>query len=136
MPLFRIRRGWRTGSLVPLVQSRGMSEACSDSPATAPRARVWNGNHRIDLRASIPLPTGRWYVTIVAGPERRSAERLRSEGQMHWLRQSAIYVMLMSLALWLMVCAVALIYLLKIALDIDLFEGNSPLHFLWEWLSE
>lgn len=143
--LFRIRRGWRTGGLVRLDHPSSLPGEASDhhAPETAlpadqtrPAGRAWTGNHRIDLRVSIPLPTGRWYVTIVAGPERRSADRLRSEGQTHWLRQAVIYIMLMALLLWLAACVIAIVYLMKSALGIDLFEGNSPLHFLWEWAFE
>jgi len=44
----------------------------------APPAREW-GKHPLDIRVSVPLLFGRWYVTLVAGPERRSKERLISE---------------------------------------------------------
>lgn len=110
--------------------------ACTSAPSAEPSPRsqgTWTGAHRIDLRASVPLPGGRWYVTILAGPERRSNERLRQEGQTHWMRRTAVYVMLMSLALWLVVCIIALVYLAKSALGIDMLDGHSPLHFIWEW---
>jgi hypothetical protein len=126
--------------LHPDVPEDAPGQRPADGPASKGHApastRAWNGNHRIDLRVSIPVPTGRWYVTIVAGPERRSAQRLRAEGQTHWLRQAAIYAMLMALMLWLVVCVFGLVYLLKSALGIDLFEGNSPFHALWEVLFE
>ncbi len=143
LPLFRIRRGWRTGSLVPLgrpsifseeTAHRRATEATYAPPREHPWARAWNGNHKIDLRVSIPVPGGRWYVTVVAGPERRSYDRLRSEGQMQWLRQSVIYIMMMALILWITACAVAVVYLMKSALGIDIFEGDSPLHFIWDWM--
>ncbi len=35
--------------------------------------------HSVDLRCSIPLIAQRFYVVILAGPERRSQERLRRE---------------------------------------------------------
>lgn len=37
--------------------------------------RPWK-NHPIDIRISIPLPFRRFYITLVAGPERRSSTRL------------------------------------------------------------
>ena len=40
--------------------------------------RVWMA-HPVDIRVSLPLPFGRYYLTLVAGPERRSAERLVAE---------------------------------------------------------
>jgi hypothetical protein len=40
--------------------------------AAAPRR--WK-DHPIDIRISIPLPFRRFYITLVAGPERRSSAR-------------------------------------------------------------
>jgi hypothetical protein len=37
--------------------------------------RPWK-DHPVDIRISIPLPFRRFYITLVAGPERRSAARL------------------------------------------------------------
>ncbi len=42
--------------------------------------RRWIG-HPIDIRLSVPLPFGRYYITLVAGPERRSAARRAEERQ-------------------------------------------------------
>lgn len=39
--------------------------------------------HRVNIRLSIPLLPKRWYLTIVAGPERRSAARRRTERRRH-----------------------------------------------------
>jgi hypothetical protein len=36
-------------------------------------------SHPVDIRISIPLPFRRFYVTIVAGPERRSSARRASD---------------------------------------------------------
>ena len=113
-------------------------------PRSSPRAvssdacprRDWAGGHAIDLRASLPLPGGSWYVTIVAGRERRSPDRLEREGQTHRLRQAAVYVVGSAVVLWLLVCAAVCAYLLKSALQIDLFDGPSPLHFIYERLFE
>jgi hypothetical protein len=44
--------------------------------AAAPRA--WD-NHPVDIRISIPLPFGRYYLALVAGPERRPAARRAAE---------------------------------------------------------
>jgi hypothetical protein len=40
--------------------------------------RVWVA-HPVDIRLSLPLPFGRYYLTLVAGPERRSTERLAND---------------------------------------------------------
>ena len=44
----------------------------------APGGESWD-RHPVNLRFSIPLPFGRYYVTLVAGKERRSAERRAGE---------------------------------------------------------
>jgi hypothetical protein len=36
-------------------------------------------DHPIDIRFSIPLPFGRYYVALVLGPERRNDERRKAE---------------------------------------------------------
>lgn len=132
--MYIVQRAWRPGGLVRLHSGGGAHQRRPWAAHGDSEQRTWAGGHRIDLRASVPLPGGRWYVTILAGPERRGPERLKAEGQTHWLRRAAVYVMLMSLALWLVVCALALVYLLKSAAGIHLMEANSPLHFMWEWL--
>lgn len=38
--------------------------------------------HKFDFRTSLPFFGRRYYLTILAGPERRSLERLLSEGQL------------------------------------------------------
>jgi hypothetical protein len=40
--------------------------------------RVWMA-HPVDIRLSLPLPFGRYYLTLVAGPERRSPRRLAED---------------------------------------------------------
>jgi hypothetical protein len=42
--------------------------------------RVWMA-HPVDIRLSLPLPFGRYYLTLVAGPERRSRRRLADDRQ-------------------------------------------------------
>lgn len=41
------------------------------------------GQHPLNLRLTLPSPFGRWYVTLVAGRERRGRERLVSERRKH-----------------------------------------------------
>ncbi len=49
---------------------------------SAPGGESWD-RHPVNLRLSIPLPFGRYYVALVAGKERRSGERLASERRKH-----------------------------------------------------
>ena len=51
-------------------------------------------NPSVNIRLTIPLSAGRWYVTVLAGRERRDAERRREERQMHPLLTSANMVVL------------------------------------------
>ena len=59
--------------------------AVGEDLAAADRARPgrWSGEHPVNLRLSIPLPFFRFYVTIVAGRERRSAARRAQERRKH-----------------------------------------------------
>lgn len=38
--------------------------------------REWSSDHPLNIRVSIPLGVGRYYVTLVAGKERRARARL------------------------------------------------------------
>lgn len=51
-----------------------MRESCS---------RMKWGNHPINIRLSVPLPFRRFYFVMIAGPERRSAERRKEERKRH-----------------------------------------------------
>ena len=52
-------------------------------PAAGEPARAWSENHGVNLRLSFPLFFARYYLTIVAGKERRSADRRKSERIKH-----------------------------------------------------
>ena len=132
---FVIRRAWRAGALVPAAHAPITSTALPWNSGRTNR-RPWSGDHIIDLRASVPLPGGRWYVTVLAGRERRSADRLAQEGQTSWLRRMMVYMLISSALLWLIVCAIVLAYIAKSAIGLDLFDGASPLHFIYERLFE
>jgi hypothetical protein len=43
----------------------------------------WSGSHPINIRLTVPLLFTRAYITVVAGSERRSAERRRAEKRLH-----------------------------------------------------
>lgn len=66
------------------VQTPGELRKTSNGSGSADqpeKSRRWAG-HPVDIRLSLPLPFGRYYVTLVAGPERRSATR-RAEDRQH-----------------------------------------------------
>ena len=81
-------------------------------PKTEPRE--W-GQHPLNLRVSLPLPFGRWYVTLIAGPERRRKERRIEERKKHSLETAPNLTFLLSIgiisaALLLLVTALVLIH--------------------------
>ena len=61
----------------------GVSDNASASPRKNPGGEPWGNAHPVNIRLSIPLLFGRYYVTLVAGKERRSGERLTSERKKH-----------------------------------------------------
>ena len=57
------------------------------------RAALWKAasgstwrRYPVNIRLSLPLPGRRWFVTIVAGAERRDAERIDRERRLYRLR--------------------------------------------------
>jgi|GEM_PF-4978774 len=61
--------------------------------------REWGGQHPINLRVTLPLPFRRWYVTLVAGPERRSKDRLKQERAKHPLETLPNLMFLLSIGI-------------------------------------
>ena len=59
----------------------GLGDNSSASVRKSPEP--WGNDHPVNLRLSIPLLFTRYYVTIVAGKERRSGERVVSERKKH-----------------------------------------------------
>ncbi len=60
-----------------------MSDDSSASTRKVPGGEPWGYNHPVNIRLSLPLLFARYYVTIVAGKERRSGERLAGERKKH-----------------------------------------------------
>ncbi len=77
----------------------------------APGGESW-GRHPVNLRLSIPLPFGRYYVTLVAGKERRRADRLASERRKHPLLTFGNLAVFFGLGC---VCGLALLALFQLA---------------------
>lgn len=50
-----------------------------------PESASWASDHPVNIRLSIPLVFRRFYITIVAGTERRNRERLEAERGKHQL---------------------------------------------------
>ena len=61
----------------------GEPAAPTGRPVGPARSREWSSGHPVNIRLSLPLLFGRFYITIVAGRERRSRERLAAEARKH-----------------------------------------------------
>ena len=64
--------------------------------AEAATPRSW-ATHPVDIRLSIPLPFGRYYLALVAGPERRSPERRAAEVETHRVVTASNVLFVMSI---------------------------------------
>lgn len=85
--------------------------------------------HVIDYRVSVPFLGRRFYITLLAGRERRSLARLAREAQLHARHIAVFYaVALLVLGCLTLVGSVMIGYVAKSALDIDLIDGPSLLH--------
>ena len=78
---------------------RSSSEAMPERAQPVPAEREWTARHPINLRVTLPMPFGRWYVTLVAGRERRSKERLSEERLKHPLETGPNLLFLFSLGI-------------------------------------
>lgn len=69
--------------------ARGEETSWTSEPAAAPvldgdgkpakrvyAGREWTSDHSLNIRMSIPIGIGRYYITLVAGKERRARARL------------------------------------------------------------
>ena len=72
---------WLLARLPDEIHSR-LTPDLKEALARATQPRRW-GEHPIDIRLSIPLPFGRYYLALVLGPERRSVERRKEEAGAH-----------------------------------------------------
>ena len=68
---------------------------CQDAAPIADHEtdRAWQ-SHPIDIRISVPFLFGRWYFTLVGGPERRDKERRESERRKHPLTKLGNIILL------------------------------------------
>ncbi|WP_394139195.1 hypothetical protein [Vibrio chagasii] len=83
--------------------------------------------HSVDIRISFPWFGKRYYVVLLGGRDRRTAER---QGESKWIVY-ATTVLLTTFVLAGGILALLALYLLKSALGIDLFENFSL--GIWDW---
>lgn len=85
-------------------QKSAIAEAASEKP--------WQ-RHPVDVRCTVRSPFGRFYITLVAGRERRSAARLRVERGVNPLRTARNLTFIISGALLFYGVALASVLLLS-----------------------
>jgi hypothetical protein len=72
----------------------------------------WAAEHPLNVRMSIPIGFGRYYITIVAGRERRARARLALDRRMHPLDTPTNALFMAFVAIVATAGSVALFYLL------------------------
>lgn len=85
------------------------------------------GAHAVDLRFSVPLLRGNAYVVLLAGRERRTADRLALERLFRPLWTATNALVAGMFMLMLVVALAAVLYTGKRALNIDVFPGIDML---------
>ncbi len=94
-----------------------------------------NSKHVIDYRVSVPFFGRRFYLTLLAGREQRSKARLAAEMQLASVqiknRNPVILALMFTLAIF---AGVTGLYIIKSALGVDMFEGDSALHDIFKVL--
>ncbi len=88
-------------------------------------ARQWR-KHQVDIRGTLTFWRWRYYYVLVAGRNLRDGVR---SGQK--ISQLMLAVMISLLLVLCSLCGLLLLYLLKSALGIDLFDGYSL--GIWHW---
>ncbi len=80
--------------MTQLAPDQGVKEK-SESSALETSHAEWSGrDHSVNIRVSLPLFFERYYLTVVAGKELRSAERRKEESQKHPLWTAANTIVL------------------------------------------
>ena len=77
-----------------LAPDEGVTEWTEAGALEAPRAERWENHHTVNIRLSIPLFARRYYLTVIAGKELRSTERLAEEREKHPLATTANMIFL------------------------------------------
>lgn len=97
----------------------------------APSAALPRTEHAVAYRASFPLFRRRYYIAFFAGYEQRDDRRLAIEAQRKsWWHTTFSLSAVAMFTCTLLMSTLAVAYLLKSVLGIDLFED----HFFMHWL--
>ena len=68
---------------LPAKAAQPASKPAEPRSARNPAPGAWGNDHRVNIRLSIPLLFWRFYLVVVAGKERRGAERRAQERRCH-----------------------------------------------------
>ena len=90
----------------------GENKPASAKPKHVYAGREWTADHPLNVRVSIPLVFGRYYLTLVAGKERRARARLASDRCQNPLDTPGNVLFLFLVGVVAAAGSVALIYLL------------------------
>jgi hypothetical protein len=96
---------------IPPELGHGFSDEQLNAVKQAFGARSW-GSHPVDIRMSSPIPLLRFYLVLLAGRERRSRERLRSQKNMYPLWTPANIIAIAIFGAMVATSAIALFSLL------------------------
>jgi len=95
----------------------------SEAPADSASQARWDG-HPVNIRITIPLLFRSYYLTIVAGPERRSRERRISERNKHPLFTPGNMVILFVFGSFAGLAVMVLLKWLAVTLGLDGVVGT------------
>ncbi len=109
-----------TGTPAPISEGLASPQATpqADAPADGASQPRW-GRHPVNIRLTIPLPFRSFYVTIVAGPERRSRERRIVERGKHPLFVPGNIVFIFLAGSFVGLAVMALLKWLALTLGLD-----------------
>ena len=80
--------------MLPVTTDVGVVEATGSSKMETPTAERWGSHHTVNIRFSIPPFASWYYITLLAGREQRSTERLKQERGKHPLATTANVIIL------------------------------------------
>ena len=82
-----------------LALDEGVTEAPESGALEAPRVERWGNHHPVNILLGIPLFARRYYLTVIAGKELRSTERLAEEREKRPLTTTADMMFLFTVGL-------------------------------------
>jgi len=105
----------------PAASDAAAAASAPEAAAALVNAAAWQAEHAVDIRITLPLPFTRYYVTLVAGRERRSDTRLAQERRKHPLNTTGNVVFLSGCGLVLGLAALAV---MQIATSVLLHQSG------------